>query len=255
MTCFGLIGFPILQSLSVAYFTAKFQAEGLYDFHYDLFPLQEVSGLSAIIANNASLRGLNVTIPHKVKVIPMLHKLDAISASVGAVNTIAIIRKADSVILEGYNTDVIGFEQSFLPLLKPGDKRALVLGTGGASKAVAYVLNNNNIPFTYVSRDPKSHDHLSYKDISGDVLAAHPIIINTTPLGKYPRTFDFPELPYELLTSAHLLYDLNYTPEITRFMQLGAARGAMVKSGLQMLHLQADASWDIWKRNMLPIHE
>lgn len=251
MTSFGLIGYPVVQSSSVAYFTAKFQEEGLSDFHYHLFPLQEVSGLPALIADNASLCGLNVTIPHKVTVIPLLDKLEATAIAVGAVNTIAIIRKNDNIFLKGYNTDVIGFEQSFLPLLKPGPKRALVLGTGGASKAVAYVLHKNNIPLTYVSRNPESQDQLAYKDISGNVLAAHNIIINTTPLGKYPHTSAFPALPYELLTSAHLLYDLNYNPEITRFLQLGTAKGAMVKNGLQMLHLQADASWDIWKKNML----
>ena len=249
MTTFGLIGFPIVQSSSVAYFTAKFQAEGLKDFYYHLFPLQEVSGLSALIADNVSLCGLNVTIPHKVTVIPLLHKLDATAAAVGAVNTIAIVRNNSNIFLEGYNTDVIGFEQSLLPLLKPCHKRVLVLGTGGASRAVAYVLRKNNIPMTFVSRNPKSQDELAYEDISGGVIAAHKIIINTTPLGKYPHTSTFPALPYELLTADHLLYDLNYNPEITRFLQLGVINGATGKSGLQMLHLQADASWDIWKRH------
>lgn len=255
MTSFGLIGYPVVQSSSVAYFTAKFQKEGLTDFHYHLFPLQEVSDLSALIANNASLCGLNVTIPHKVTVIPMLDKLDATAAAVGAVNTIAIIRKNGNIILEGFNTDVIGFEQSFLPLLNSGHNCALVLGTGGASKAVAYVLRKNNIQVTFVSRNPKSQDQLAYEDISSKVLATHNLIINTTPLGKFPNISEFPALPCELLTSAHLLFDLNYKPEITHFLQLGAAKGAKVKSGLQMLHIQADASWDIWKKNMLPIQK
>jgi len=255
MTSYGLIGFPIVQSSSVDYFTAKFQAEGLQDFHYHLFPLQEVSGLPALIADNTSLCGLNVTIPHKVTVIPMLDKLDTTAAAVGAVNTIAIVRNYGNVSLEGYNTDVIGFEQSLLPLLRPGHKRALVLGTGGASKAVAYVLRNNNIPITFVSRNPKSQDQLRYEDISGKVLAAHSLIINTTPLGKYPHISTFPPLTYELLTSGHLLYDLNYIPELTRFMQLGSAKGATVMGGLRMLQLQADAAWEIWKKHMLPFRK
>ena len=248
MTTFGLTGFPIKQSSSVEYFTMKFRKEGLMDFHYELFPLQDISGLPALIADNVSLCGLNVTIPHKVTVIPLLGKLDATAAEVGAVNTIAIIRKNNEVILEGYNTDVIGFEKSFLPLLTPGNHCALILGTGGASKAVAFVLRKNNILFSFVSRHPEGQDQLSYEDISEEVLAAHNIIINTTPLGKYPDISTFPPLPYGLLTSGHLLYDLNYIPEMTHFLQMGAVKGATVKSGLEMLHLQADASWKIWKQ-------
>lgn len=255
MTTFGLIGFPIVQSSSVAYFTEKFEAEGLADFSYKLFPLLGIAELTALIADNVSLYGLNVTIPHKVSVIPFINKLDDTASAVGAVNTIAIVRKKGEAILEGYNTDVIGFEQSLLPLLKPVKKRALVLGTGGASKAVAYVLRKNNIPLTFVSRRPENREQLSYEGISSEVLTAHNIIINTTPLGKYPHISSFPPLPYELLTPDHLLYDLNYIPELTRFLELGAARGAMVKSGLQMLHLQADASWEIWKKHSSWISE
>ena len=250
MTSYGLIGFPVAQSSSVAYFIEKFQQEGLTGFSYHLFPLVDISGLPALIAANTRLCGLNVTIPHKVSVIPLLNKLDTMAAEVGAVNTIAIVRNKKDVFLEGYNTDVTGFEQSFLPLIRTGNNRALILGTGGASKAVAYVLRKNNIPLTFVSRKPESNDQLAYKDISGDVLAAHNIIINTTPLGKFPDTATFPDIPYNLLTDNHLLYDLNYIPEVTRFLQLGAARGATVKSGLEMLHLQADASWNIWKKHI-----
>lgn len=250
MTSFGLIGFPVVQSFSVAYFTSLFEAEDLKDFDYRLFPLHDISGLSALVEKNTSLCGLNVTIPHKVSVIQLLHKLDATATAVGAVNTIAIVRQHNDILLEGYNTDVTGFEQSLLPLLKPWHKRALVLGTGGASKAVAYVLHKNNIPFTFISRNPKSQDQLTYEDITGDLLSAHNIIINTTPLGKFPLTSTFPALPYHLITPDHLLYDLNYNPAITRFLEFGAARGAKVKGGLQMLHLQAEASWAIWKNHL-----
>lgn len=248
MTSFGLIGFPVAQSSSVAYFTAKFQQEGLAGFYYHLFPLNDISNLLALIAGNAELRGLNVTTPHKISVIPILDKLDATATEVGAVNTIAIIRKKDGIFLEGFNTDITGFEQSLVPYLTPGNHRALVLGTGGASKAVAYVLRKNNIPLTFVSRKPESPDQLAYEAVTGDIIAAHNIIINTTPLGKFPDTSTFPMLPYEFLTDTHLLYDLNYIPEMTSFLQHGASRGAAVKSGLQMLHLQADASWNIWKQ-------
>jgi shikimate dehydrogenase len=251
MTSFGLIGYPVAHSSSVAYFTSKFRQEGLHDFNYHLFPLQDISGLSGLIADNSSLCGLNVTIPHKITVMAMLHKLDVTAAAVGAVNTIAIIRNNNNLLLEGYNTDVTGFEQSLLPLLKPWHERALVLGTGGASRAVAYVLRKNHIPF--ILRNPREHHQCAYSAITGDMVSAHKIIINTTPLGKYPLTSTFPDLPYELLTAEHLLYDLNYNPVMTRFLESGAAQGATVKSGLQMLHLQADASWEIWKKYVLPV--
>lgn len=250
MKGFGLIGFPLAHSFSSAYFKDKFLKEGLKDFRYDLFPLKGISELPVLIDANPHLMGLNVTIPHKVSVIQLLQHLDKIAEAAGAVNTISILRSEGKVILKGYNTDVIGFETSLRPLLKPRHKRALVLGTGGASKAISYVLDKLGIPATFVSRNPINEEYLSYEQLNKAVMEDHQIVIQTTPLGKYPDIETFPPIPYEFLTSEHLLYDLNYNPEVTRFIHLGAEHGAEVKNGLQMLHLQADASWNIWKQNL-----
>jgi shikimate dehydrogenase len=249
MTSFGLIGFPLIHSFSSAYFAEKFRMEGLKNMRYDLFPIENIYELLSLIRTNPDLRGLNVTIPHKVSVIQLLQHLDTTAETVGAVNTVSVFRSGNSTILKGYNTDVIGFEKSLIPLLKPWHLQALVLGAGGASKAVRYVLGELGIHATFVSRKPSTPEQLSYEQLSRDVLNTHQLVINTTPLGKYPSTEAFPPIPYEYLTENNLLYDLNYNPDITRFMQLGAERGAIVKNGLEMLHLQADASWNIWKLN------
>jgi shikimate dehydrogenase len=250
MKGFGLIGFPLTHSYSSAYFKDKFLKEGLNDFRYELFPLKGLSELPELIDSNPYLMGLNVTIPYKVSVIQMLQHLDKIAEEVGAVNTISILRSEGKVILKGYNTDVIGFETSLIPLLKDWHKKALVLGTGGASKAVGYVLDKLGIPATFVTRKPSNESHISYEQLNKVVMKDHQLVIQTTPLGKYPDIETFPHIPYEFLTSEHLLYDLNYNPGTTRFMHLGAEHGAEVKNGLQMLHLQADASWNIWKQNL-----
>jgi len=250
MTRFGLIGFPLTHSFSSAYFADKFLQEGLRDCRYDLFPLKSIQELPAIIEANPNLRGLNVTVPYKVSIIPVLQQLDVTAESVGAVNTVVILRKENKIILKGYNTDVIGFENSLVPLLNPRHKKALVLGTGGASKAVAYVLGKLGIPATFVSRKPYIASHISYDELNRNVIENNLLIIQTTPLGKFPDIKSYPQIPFEYLTANHLLYDLNYNPEITRFMQLGAEHGTAVKNGLQMLHLQADASWEIWKQHL-----
>jgi shikimate dehydrogenase len=250
MKSFGLIGFPLIHSFSSAYFADKFIKAGLTDFRYDLFPLKAINELPALIDANPHLVGLNVTIPHKVAVIQLLQHLDTVVEAVGAVNTISVLHSEGKVLLKGSNTDVIGFETSLVPLLKPWHKKALVLGTGGVSKAVSYVLDKLRIRATFVSRDPINKSHLSYDQLNKAVMEDHQLVIQTTPLGKYPYIETFPPIPYDYLTGNHLLYDLNYNPDVTRFMQLGAQRGAEVKNGLQMLHLQADASWNIWKRHL-----
>ncbi|MEI6749704.1 MAG: shikimate dehydrogenase family protein [Bacteroidales bacterium] len=250
MTGFGLIGFPLTHSFSPTYFTDKFLREGLSDYKYDLFLLQKIDELKTLVEAKRNLKGLNVTIPYKVSVIRLLQQLDTTAEAVGAVNTIDIMRNGNKVILSGYNTDVIGFEQSLVPLLKPWHKRALVLGTGGASKAVCHVLCKLGIAALYVSRKPREPNQMSYEQLNKDVIVNHQLIIQTTPLGKYPDTESLPPVPYKHITSDHLLYDLNYNPDTTRFMKLGAKHGASVKNGLEMLHLQADASWEIWKRNL-----
>jgi shikimate dehydrogenase len=251
MIRYGLIGFPINHSFSTAYFAKKFLSEGLTEYRYDLFPMESADGLSALIVENPELRGLNVTIPHKVAVMKFLHNLDPIAEAVGAVNTIDIIHTKNKIILKGYNTDVTGFEASLIPFLKHWHKKALVLGTGGASKAVKYVLDKLGIAATFVSRQPVSKGQLSYLEINREIIEAHPLIIQTTPLGKYPDTETCPPIPYHYLTPGHLLFDLNYNPEITKFLSLGLKYGTDVKNGLKMLHLQADASWNLWKQSMI----
>jgi shikimate dehydrogenase len=242
MKTYGLIGFPLSHSFSKGFFADKFVKEGIADCNYESFPLPAITDLPGLISNTAGLSGLNVTIPYKETVIPYLDELDAAAMQIGAVNCIRFTPDGRKV---GYNTDVIGFRRSLEPLLKDYHTRALVLGTGGAAKAVQYVLDSLQIPYQLVSRKPNPGT-ISYYSIDDMVIATHTLIINTTPLGMYPNVNDAPELPYELLSSQHLLYDLVYNPEVTTFLKRGAIRGATTKNGYEMLVLQAEASWDIW---------
>jgi shikimate dehydrogenase len=237
---YGLIGYPLTHSFSPAYFQAKFAQLGV-DAAYKAFPLKIIDELPHLLAAHADLRGLNVTIPYKQAVIPYLRELDETAAKTGAVNCIAITGGK----LKGYNTDVTGFLLSLRPLLRHCHRHALVLGTGGAFRAVTYVLDQLGISWQLVSRN-KAFGALTYEDVTPAIIKAHTLIINTTPLGMYPDVDAAPSIPYEALTSQHLLYDLIYNPPETRFLSLGKAQGATIKNGLEMLHLQADASWEIW---------
>ena len=202
-----------------------------------------------VIDENPDLRGLNVTIPYKEQVIPYLDELDKDTAKIGAVNVIKIIRQGKGKVkLVGYNSDIIGFTQSIEPLLRPHHKRALVLGTGGAAKAVYHGLENLGIESTYVSRTKRSNDVLTYQELTPEVMAEHTVIVNCTPVGMYPKVDECPEIPYDRLTSDHLLYDLLYNPNETLFMKKGRMHGSTVKNGLEMLLLQAFAAWGIWQR-------
>lgn len=262
----GLIGFPLGHSWSKAYFTNKFQREGIHSFSYELFPIKEAGMVMDLIRDNPTLEGLNVTIPHKEAIIPFLDQLSDSAAAIGAVNTIAIERKRGDVVTTGYNTDAYGFDQS-LDIHKVKESgNALVLGTGGASRAVVHVLLQRNWSVTLVSRRPAapeahiSHDRtmeeghpkkgtaatLGYEQVSPSVLHDHQLIINTTPLGMFPNTASFPQLPYDALTRDHILYDLVYNPEVTAFLSKGVAAGCQVIGGLDMLRLQAERSFDIW---------
>ena len=246
MTRYGLIGFPLTHSFSQRYFTGKFHREGIADSRYDLFDMPDITALPEVFTL-PGLRGLNVTIPHKQAVIPYLDRLDASAEKIGAVNVIKF--EADGS-RTGYNSDYFGFRQSLVDWLtslnrEPTGLQALVLGTGGASKAVTVALTDLGISYTYVSRS-KTADTLAYSDIA-DVIDQHYLIINGSPVGTYPRVDDAPNLPYHLLTSAHLLYDLVYNPAETKFMQLGKARGAATHNGLRMLELQAEKAWEIWQ--------
>lgn len=242
---FGLIGQTLTHSFSKKYFSEKFEKEGLIDCRYELFPLEVIAHFPALLQAESKLVGLNVTIPYKTDVIPYLTRLSPAAAEIGAVNTIHL-EGEDRI---GYNTDVIGFEQSLLPLLVEGRAyQALVFGTGGAAKAVRYVLKKLNIPFRFVSRQP-TPEQLGYEALDVDLIREHPLLINTTPLGMYPREEAAPDLPYEGITKDHLLFDLVYNPEKTLFLKRGERQGAAVKNGLEMLRLQAEAAWDIWNPN------
>jgi len=237
---YGLIGYPLTHSFSPAYFQKKFADEGV-DAVYDLYPLNDINEVAALLRNVKELRGLNVTIPYKEKVMPFLDEVDAVAATVGAVNCIDIHDGKT----RGYNTDVIGFRESLQPLLLPHHTHALILGTGGASKAVKYVLGQMGIAYKMVSRN-KEEGQLTYKDITEDTIAEYTLIINTTPLGMSPEIDALPPLPYNVLTPHHLLYDLIYNPAETQFLAQGKRHGAITQNGLEMLQLQADAAWGIW---------
>ena len=244
---YGLIGYPLGHSFSRDFFNRKFEAENI-DAAYVNFEIPEIERFTDIIRDNPSLRGLNVTIPYKEQVIPYLDELDDDAAKIGAVNVIKFIRNGEKLTLKGYNSDVIGFRDSIEPLLPAGHKhRALVLGTGGASRAVVHALSQLGIESTLVSRSSRP-GVISYAELTPEVMASHLIVVNTTPLGMYPHVDECPDIPYELLTPNHLCYDLLYNPDITLFIRKARQSGANVKNGLEMLLLQAFAAWNIWQK-------
>ncbi len=242
MRTFGLIGYPLAHSFSKNYFEAKFQREKISDVCYENFPLQHMDELSDLVQNEKNLHGFNVTIPHKEAIIQCMHELEETAAKIGAVNCV----KIENGKLIGYNTDAYGFEMSIKPFLENKYERALILGTGGASKAVAFVLSNWNIPFRYATRSPMAENQISYAELSAENIKFFPLIINCTPLGTFPDVDKHPLLPFEALTPAHFLYDLIYNPTETTFLRRGKERGAQTMNGLKMLELQAEKSWAIW---------
>jgi shikimate dehydrogenase len=241
MQQFGLIGFPLSHSFSKGYFTEKFQKEKITDCQYDVFPLEKIEDFTELCEQHKNLTGLNVTIPYKEKIIPFLDELNEDAIEIGAVNTIKFIDGKKI----GYNTDCYGFEMSLKPLLKAHQTSALILGTGGASKAVEYVLKKLGISFQYVSRN-KSEQSISYDELNENIVSSSSVIVNCTPLGMYPNVEIAPKIPYNFITNNHLLYDLIYNPEETLFLKEGKLRGAQTKNGLEMLYLQAEKSWEIW---------
>lgn len=243
---YGLIGFPLGHSFSKVYFNEKFLTDGI-DAAYVNFELPDIGDLTEVLAENPNLCGLNVTIPYKEQVIPFLTDLDHEAAEIGAVNVIKITRgsRPSDITLKGYNSDMIGFRDSIKPLINPDRKRALVLGTGGASKAVFYALKTLGVEPVKVSRTP-APGQLGYEQLTRDIIESHRIIVNTTPVGMYPDVDLCPDIPYEFLTPAHLCYDILYNPDVTLFMKRAAAMGAEVKNGLEMLLLQAFTAWNIW---------
>lgn len=241
MRQFGLIGYPLSHSFSEKFFTEKFRKAGIGDCRYSLYPLPDIGELPALIRGLEGLEGLNVTIPHKAAVIPYLWETVGAATRIGAVNCIHFTAEGPL----GYNTDAVGFARSLQPLLQPWHDRALVLGTGGAARAVTYALEQLGIAYRQVSRRP-SAEGLVYEDLSAGRLRDWQLIINTTPLGMHPQVEQAPPLPYAALGERHLLYDLVYNPAETVFLAEGRARGAAVKNGYEMLVLQAEASWEIW---------
>jgi len=242
MRLFGLIGYPLSHSFSKKYFTEKFEKEGLTDCNYELFPIPSIDKLPEILKNYPELEGLNVTVPFKHLVLSYLHSVAGIPGELKACNCI----KIEGGKLSGYNTDYIGFEKSFTPLLKSYHKKALLLGNGGATAAVKFILKKLKIDFDIVSRTIHDGATLTYKDIDDKIIKQNTIIINTTPLGMYPDADGCPDIPYQFISDEHLLYDLVYNPAKTLFLQRGEERGATIKNGGEMLVLQAEESWRIW---------
>ena len=241
MRQFGLIGFPLSHSFSKGYFANRFTSENILDAHYENYPIESIDLFLDLWKNNPSLKGLNVTIPYKKLVIPFLEHSSSVVQSIQACNCIKLHQGA----LYGYNTDVIGFEKSLLPYLQPHHQKALIFGTGGAAAAVEWVLQNLGIAYQLVSRTA-SEGCITYASLTPDVIEAHTLLIHTSPVGMFPKIEEAPNLPYEAITSKHHLYDLVYNPAVTQFLAKGAAQGATTQNGLEMLHLQADASWEIW---------
>jgi shikimate dehydrogenase len=247
MEKYGLIGYPLGHSFSKTYFNQKFECEHI-DAEYVNFEISSVKDLRDVLKENADLHGLNVTLPHKTAVIPLLDDIDEDARLIGAVNVIAVKKgNFGKFKLKGFNSDIIGFRQSIEPLLNDTHRKALILGTGGASKAVFHGLKQLGIASTLVSRTMKDFC-ITYEEISPKIMEQYTVIVNTTPVGMYPNIDNCPNIPYDLLTSNHLLYDLLYNPDETLFMRKGKERGVTVKNGLEMLLLQAFASWEIWHR-------
>ena len=245
MKKYGLTGFPLTHSFSKRYFTEKFETEKI-DSTYDNFEIDNISKFPEIIINNPELIGLNVTIPYKEQVISFLDELNDSAREIAAVNTVKIIRSVSGVMLKGFNTDTFGFETSLKPLLKEQHKKALILGTGGASKALKYVLKKLEIEFISASIEELKENEIRYEDIDEKMMNERLLIINATPLGTYPKTDTFPNIPYEYISEKHLLFDLVYNPEVTQFMTKGLKNGATVKNGYEMLLNQALKSYEIW---------
>ncbi len=240
MDKYGIIGNPLRHSFSKGFFTEKFAKEGI-DAQYLNFQIPEIGKLTDVLKENPELRGINVTLPYKTEVIPFLDELSDEAREIGAVNVVQI-RNGH---LKGFNSDIIGFTRSIQPLLKPHHKKALILGTGGASRAIRVGLTRLGLEWKYVSRTPRE-GMITYNDITAETLKEYEAIVNCSPVGMFPKVDECPAIPYEFLTADNLLYDLVYNPEDTLFLKRGREQGARGKNGLEMLHLQAIASWEFW---------
>jgi len=245
MQQYGLIGYPLGHSFSKRFFTEKFENEQINAF-YESYPIDNIQKLTKLIAS-VELSGLNVTIPYKEQVIPFLDELDKDAAEIGAVNVIKFIRSNNTLTLKGFNTDAIGFENSIRPLLKPHHSKALILGTGGASKAIKFVLQKLGLETVYVSRTP-TIGQLTYGELNEMILSDFTVVVNASPVGTFPNVDNCPAIPYQFLTDKHLLYDVVYNPAETLFLKKGREQGAVGLNGEQMLVEQALAAWEIWNK-------
>ncbi|WP_299891548.1 shikimate dehydrogenase [uncultured Lacinutrix sp.] len=244
MRKFGLIGKNISYSFSRNYFKNKFEIENISNAFYENFDIEDINAFESELKHQ-DIKGFNVTIPYKESIIPYLDKLNKKAKAIGAVNTIRISKKGKYI---GYNTDFYGFKKALKPYLETHHKKALILGTGGASKAVAYALKSLNIKFLFVSRHPKKDNEISYLELSEKLVKKHRLIINCTPLGTHPNINNCPDIPYDSITKKHILFDLIYNPEETKFLTIGKLKGATIVNGQGMLELQAEKSWKIWNR-------
>jgi shikimate dehydrogenase len=245
MRIFGLIGYPLGHSFSKKYFSEKFLNEKINDSSYENYPIKNIAEFPGLISSDDNLCGLNVTIPYKTEIIGYLDYLDREAEEVGAVNVIKIRREPGRIWLNGYNSDITGISDAIHPYLNESVGKALVLGTGGSSKAVCHVLKNLGMEVVLVSRERKP-GVLAYADLDDDIIEKTQLIVNTTPLGMFPNTTNRPDINYSRLTSDHILFDLVYNPERTAFLKAGAAQGCMTISGITMLHSQAEKAWEIW---------
>ena len=245
MKLFGLIGYPLEHSASPDFFQKKIEKEGIQDAGYRLFPLKDISELPRLVTDIPDLAGLNVTSPFKRAVLPYLTRTDPAAATIGAVNTVKVVRENGETALYGYNTDYIGFAESLMEVLPNTPRHALILGTGGAARAIRYALTGMRCSVATVSRSPEKGD-LTYGELTEAVVRNHPLVVNATPLGMFPDIDTCPDFPYELLTGNHFLFDLIYNPEETVFLRQGRLRGSGTCNGLAMVHHQAEASYKIW---------
>jgi shikimate dehydrogenase len=244
MDKYGLIGYPLGHSFSINYFNQRFADEGV-NAKYMNFEIPTIDDLAEVLDSNPELKGLNVTIPYKQKVMEYLDSISPEARAIGAVNVIRVTHVGNEIKLKGFNSDVIGFTQSIEPMLEDCHKKALILGTGGASKAIDYGLKSLGLETVFVSRYRRP-ETICYEDVTPEVIKEYNVIVNCTPLGMFPKTEECPNLPYEAMDEHTILYDLIYNPDETLFMKKGAERGANVKNGLEMLLLQAFASWEFW---------
>jgi len=250
MRKYGLVGYPLGHSFSKKYFTEKFLSEHIVDCSYENFPLKSLEEFHDLISTEKELCGLNVTIPYKSEIIRYLNFIETDAREIGAVNVIKIKRPEAQIKLYGFNSDVTGIRDTLLPFISDKVTNALVLGTGGSSRAVCYVLKKLGLRVSLVSRIRKQ-SVLDYSEIDSEIIARTQLIINTTPLGMFPDTGSMPDINYTKLNSNHILFDLVYNPELTSFLRMGEKQGCLIISGIRMLHSQAEKSWEIWNNDVL----